>query len=60
MNTTKVYIDFEAITNPFARLVNLPSGTPYAYTLGLLNIHGQYQIKTFIIDFKEHHNLNSI
>lgn len=60
MNTTRVYIDFEAITNPFARLVNLPSGTPYAYTLGLLNIHGQYQIKTFIIDFKEHHNLNSI
>ncbi|WP_412031765.1 DUF2779 domain-containing protein [Metamycoplasma buccale] len=60
MEQNKVYIDFEAITNPFARLLNLPSGTPYAYTLGLLNIKNKFEVKTFIMDFTKHNSLSSI
>ncbi len=60
MNLNSVYIDFEAITNPFARLINIPSGTPYAYTLGLLNTKNQFESATFIMDFKKHNNLGSM
>lgn len=60
MEKVVVYIDFEAITNPFARLLNLPSGTPFAYTLGLLNDKNQFEVKTFIMDFKMHNSLVSI
>ncbi len=60
MEKNEVYIDFEAITNPFARLLNLPSGTPYAYTIGLLSDKNQYETKTFIINFAMHNSLSSI
>ena len=60
MEKNEVYIDFEAITNPFARLLNLPSGTPYAYTIGLLNDKNEYETKTFIMNFAMHNSLNSI
>ncbi|MBN0970552.1 DUF2779 domain-containing protein [Mycoplasma phocoeninasale] len=60
MNPNYVYIDFEAITNPFARLINIPSGTPYAYTLGLLDDKNTFKVKTFIMDFKKHATINSM
>ncbi|AXE61078.1 DUF2779 domain-containing protein [[Mycoplasma] phocae] len=60
MNPNYVYIDFEAITNPFAKLINVPSGTPYAYTLGLLDDRSVFKVKTFIINFKKHTTINSI
>ncbi|MGX9372592.1 hypothetical protein ACWXVK_00050 [Mycoplasma sp. 3398] len=34
MNSKYVYIDFEAISNPFARLLAIPVNTPFAYTVG--------------------------
>ncbi|AWX42908.1 Uncharacterised protein [Metamycoplasma cloacale] len=55
-----VYIDFEAITNPFARLIKLPSGIPYCYTIGLLNKKGVFETSTFIIDFHKHRGIESI
>ena len=60
MEKTEVYIDFEAISNQFARLINLPSGTPFAYTLGLLNEKNQFETKTFVMDFTMHNTLTSI
>ncbi|TPE57755.1 DUF2779 domain-containing protein [[Mycoplasma] falconis] len=60
MKIEKVFIDFEAITNPFAKLLNIPSGTPYAYTLGLLSDKNQFKVKTFIVDFSKHHILSGI
>ncbi|MDC8913863.1 DUF2779 domain-containing protein [Metamycoplasma hyosynoviae] len=60
MKKNEVYIDFEAITNPFARLLDLPSGTPYAYTLGLINENNTFETTTFIMDFNQHNKLSSI
>ncbi|WP_027122504.1 DUF2779 domain-containing protein [Metamycoplasma spumans] len=60
MQDNQVFIDFEAITNPFAKLVNLPSGTPYAYTLGLLNSKNEFEVKTFIMDFNKHQTQNGM
>ncbi|TPR54700.1 DUF2779 domain-containing protein [Metamycoplasma neophronis] len=60
MDSNLVFIDFEAITNPFAKLVNIPSGTPYAYTLGLLSDKNQFKVKTFIMDFNKHGTVNGM
>ncbi|AZZ65361.1 DUF2779 domain-containing protein [Metamycoplasma phocicerebrale] len=60
MNKNYVYIDFEAIANPFARIINLPSDTPYAYTVGGLNKYQNFETKTFIVDFNKGNNLNNI
>ncbi|MGX9339521.1 hypothetical protein ACT1UH_02235 [Mycoplasma sp. 332] len=51
MNSKYVYIDFEAISNPFARLLAIPVNTPFAYTVGALNQNGKFETRTFIIDF---------
>ncbi|AZG68424.1 DUF2779 domain-containing protein [Mycoplasma struthionis] len=60
MEQIKVYIDFEAIANPFAKLINIPNSTPYCYSLGLLNDKNKFQISTFIIDFRKHNSVTSI
>lgn len=38
MNKNYVYIDFEAISDPFARVLAIPVNTPFAYTVGALSI----------------------
>ncbi|AWX69581.1 DUF2779 domain-containing protein [[Mycoplasma] anseris] len=55
-----VYIDFEAITNPFARIIKMPSGIPYCFSLGLFNEKNKFRVSTFIMDFKKHHNVEGI
>ncbi|MCV3753296.1 DUF2779 domain-containing protein [Mycoplasma enhydrae] len=59
-NKNYVYIDFEAITNPFARIVNLASNTPYAYTVGALNKNNTFETKTFIVDFTKGNSVGNI
>ncbi|RMA77566.1 hypothetical protein JN00_0417 [Metamycoplasma subdolum] len=60
MNKVEVYIDFEAITNPFASIIKVPNDTPFAYSIGLLNKQNLFQSSTFIVDFGRHSNKNSI
>lgn len=60
MNSHNVYIDFEAITFPFASVIGLPNGTPFAYTIGLLSDKNRFESKTFIMDFTKHNSLTSI
>ncbi|MGX9340636.1 hypothetical protein [Mycoplasma sp. 4044] len=50
---TEIYIDFEAITNPFAKMIGLKSGTPYCYTLGIKNNFNVIKTHTFVSDFKK-------
>ncbi|MBN0919669.1 DUF2779 domain-containing protein [[Mycoplasma] gypis] len=51
-NPVEVFIDFEAITNPFARLMKSKNSTPFCYTLGLKNIKNEFKTKTYIYNFK--------
>jgi len=55
MTKLRVYIDFEAISAPFNRELNIPQDFPYAYSLGVF-VGKQFKTKTFIFKFnKEDH-----
>ncbi|QJG67101.1 DUF2779 domain-containing protein [Mycoplasma phocoenae] len=57
--TTQVYIDFEAITNPFSKILKIPNSTPYCYTLGFKNPKGVFQSHTFVMDFRKNKDFYS-
>ncbi|PZW01535.1 DUF2779 domain-containing protein [Metamycoplasma auris] len=60
INKNYIYIDFEAISNPFARILSIPANTPFAYSLGALNLEGKLETKTFIIDFAKTNSIKDI
>lgn len=60
MNKNYVYIDFEAISDPFARVLAIPVNTPFAYTVGALNQNNKFETRTFIIDFLKTNSIKSI
>lgn len=60
MNKNYVYIDFEAISDPFARVLSIPVNTPFAYTVGALNQNNKFETKTFIVDFVKINSIKNI
>ncbi|BAP39372.1 hypothetical protein [Metamycoplasma canadense] len=60
MNKNYVYIDFEAISDPFARILSIPSNTPFAYTVAALNQNNKFETRTFIIDFVKTNSIKNI
>lgn len=52
MTKLDVYIDFEAISMPFSREIDLPSDFPYAYTLGIYK-GKKFKTRTFIFNFQK-------
>ncbi|PYF43718.1 DUF2779 domain-containing protein [Metamycoplasma alkalescens] len=60
MSHKYIYIDFEAISNPFARLLSIPANTPFAYSLGGLNHDNKFETKTFIIDFVKGNSIKDV
>ncbi|QJR43901.1 DUF2779 domain-containing protein [Mycoplasma miroungirhinis] len=56
----RVFIDFEAITNPFARFIKIENSTPYCYTLGLENEHGIFKSHTYVINFRNYKKIYEI
>ncbi|MCU4117358.1 hypothetical protein N8G13_02715 [Mycoplasma zalophi] len=53
---TRVFIDFEAITNPFAKIIKIENSTPYCYTLGFQAEHGIFKSRTYVMNFKNKKN----
>ncbi|ENY68526.1 Hypothetical protein MAU_6040 [Metamycoplasma auris 15026] len=60
INKNYIYIDFEAISNPFARILGIPANTPFAYSLGGINSDNKLETKTFIIDFHKTKSIKEI
>lgn len=52
MNKINIFIDFEAISNPFAAEAGVFKDLPYAFSMGIEH-NGRFVVKTFIFNFEK-------